>query len=297
MRLLLAFCLFVWPYAVTAQSTSAASVTVDPAIAAQHLKTGGAPNYPPIAKAAHVSGAVTLQLTIDATGQVISTKTISGPPMLVGAAIDCVKKWVYEPFESNGQPVSATTTVTVPFSLGTTADPNDEKIAAIYFPLSAACNRSLAIRHDPAKAVQACKAAADEAEKFSTNDRFNERCTAFVYAATAFTRNRQNKEALVYADRAVALVQQGHGDLAGTAGVYGTRAQSRALAGDLAGAEQDAAIAEDAQRKALDTPAGREAHTAYAGTLRNIMRFHSQLLSALGKNAEAKAKLDEAEKL
>lgn len=185
----------------------------------------------------------------------------------------------------------------VPSSAGIIADPSDKKVAATNFPLLEICSRSLANPSDPAKAAQACKAAADEAEKFPPGHHFKERRIAFVYAATAFTRIGQNKQAISYEDRAVALAQQGYGDFATAAADYGSRAQSRALIGDFVGAERDVVIAEDAQRKALDTPIGRDAHTAYVEILRKLMKLHAQLLRDLGRNAEAKAKLDEAAKL
>jgi len=50
-------------------------------------------NYPPIAKAAHVSGTVVLLATFDLTGKVTSVKPVSGPLMLQGAAIDYVNHW------------------------------------------------------------------------------------------------------------------------------------------------------------------------------------------------------------
>jgi TonB family protein len=50
-------------------------------------------NYPPIAKAAHVSGTVVLLATFDLTGKVTNVKPISGPLMLQGTAIDYVKRW------------------------------------------------------------------------------------------------------------------------------------------------------------------------------------------------------------
>jgi TonB family protein len=49
--------------------------------------------YPPIAKAAHVSGTVVLLATFDLTGKVTSIRPVSGHPMLQGAAIDYVKHW------------------------------------------------------------------------------------------------------------------------------------------------------------------------------------------------------------
>jgi protein TonB len=76
------------------------------------------PVYPPIAKAARVSGTVVLQATISKTGAIENLHVISGPQMLVQAAQDAVRQWRYKPYLFNGEPVDVETTVNVIFSLG-----------------------------------------------------------------------------------------------------------------------------------------------------------------------------------
>lgn len=76
-----------------------------------------APIYPPIAKAARVSGNVVLSLQIETDGSVSHLRVVSGPAMLQLATIDAVKKWKYKPFSTNGDPEEVNTTVTVPFVL------------------------------------------------------------------------------------------------------------------------------------------------------------------------------------
>lgn len=75
------------------------------------------PVYPQIAKAAHVSGTVVLHAIIAKDGSVESLKVISGPDLLVGAAMDAVKQWKYQPTLLNGQPVEVDTTISVVFVL------------------------------------------------------------------------------------------------------------------------------------------------------------------------------------
>jgi periplasmic protein TonB len=79
------------------------------------------PVYPPIARAARISGTVTLHAIIGKEGRIERLEAISGPPMLQGAALDAVKHWTYKPFLLNGEPVEVDTTVIVNFNL--TADP------------------------------------------------------------------------------------------------------------------------------------------------------------------------------
>jgi TonB family protein len=76
-----------------------------------------APEYPPIAKAARVSGTVVLQATISKEGKIESLHVISGPAMLQQAALDAVKQWVYKPYMLNNEPVEVLTTINVNFTL------------------------------------------------------------------------------------------------------------------------------------------------------------------------------------
>jgi periplasmic protein TonB len=76
------------------------------------------PVYPPIAKAARVSGTVVLQATISKNGTIENLRVVSGPAMLQQSALDAVKQWRYKPYELNNEPVEVETTVNVIFTLG-----------------------------------------------------------------------------------------------------------------------------------------------------------------------------------
>ncbi|MHB8526045.1 MAG: energy transducer TonB [Candidatus Acidiferrales bacterium] len=76
------------------------------------------PIYPQIAKTAHISGTVVLHAIIAKDGTVQELQFISGPPLLMRAAMDAVKQWRYRPTLLNGQAVKVDTTVTVIFNLG-----------------------------------------------------------------------------------------------------------------------------------------------------------------------------------
>jgi protein TonB len=60
---------------------------------------------------------VELNLTIGPDGKVQNVQVVSGPAMLMQAAIEAVAQWVYQPFLLNGQPVTVQTTATVNFGL------------------------------------------------------------------------------------------------------------------------------------------------------------------------------------
>ncbi len=102
----------------TAQTTaSGPAQAISEDEARQHLLSHQDPATPPIAQSAHVGGDVHIAVVIDPNGKITSARVISGPPMLVGAAIDSVIHWQFTPFSVNGVPSSATTTLTVPFVL------------------------------------------------------------------------------------------------------------------------------------------------------------------------------------
>ncbi|MEK6337436.1 MAG: energy transducer TonB [Acidobacteriota bacterium] len=63
------------------------------------------PPYPPVAKAARASGTVTVQVTIDEEGKVISAHAVSGHPLLQAAAVAAAKQARFPPTKLSGQPV------------------------------------------------------------------------------------------------------------------------------------------------------------------------------------------------
>jgi len=76
------------------------------------------PVYPPIARAAHVSGAVVLHAQISKTGTIDKLEVVSGPEMLRTAATEAVRSWRYKPYLLNGDPTEVDTQITVNFNFG-----------------------------------------------------------------------------------------------------------------------------------------------------------------------------------
>lgn len=69
---------------------------------AVHLVT---PPYPAIARSAHASGAVQVQVLIDENGSVISAHAVSGHPLLQAAAVAAARASRFTPTKLSGQPV------------------------------------------------------------------------------------------------------------------------------------------------------------------------------------------------
>jgi len=62
------------------------------------------PGYPPLAKAARVSGAVVVEVTIDEEGNVMAARAISGHPLLKDAAVAAARGWTFASTTLQGVP-------------------------------------------------------------------------------------------------------------------------------------------------------------------------------------------------
>lgn len=76
------------------------------------LIQGPLPVYPPLAKQARIQGVVRFKVTIGTDGHVTDIFLINGHPLLVPAAQQAVRQWIYQP-----QPTEVVTQVDVPFTL------------------------------------------------------------------------------------------------------------------------------------------------------------------------------------
>jgi protein TonB len=73
------------------------------------------PPYPQIAKQAHASGTVVVQVTIDENGGVISAHAVSGHPLLRAVAENAARGARFSPTKLSGQPVKVTGVITYNF--------------------------------------------------------------------------------------------------------------------------------------------------------------------------------------
>jgi protein TonB len=75
------------------------------------------PDYPVIAKISRIQGDVVIDAIIDAKGNVVQMRLVSGPPLLTKAALDALTHWRYQPTLLNGQPVAVEFRIVVDFTL------------------------------------------------------------------------------------------------------------------------------------------------------------------------------------
>jgi periplasmic protein TonB len=75
------------------------------------------PVYPALARQARISGHVRLEAIIAKNGRIENLQVLSGHPLLVEAALEAVRQWVYRPTLLNGDPVEVVTLIDVNFGL------------------------------------------------------------------------------------------------------------------------------------------------------------------------------------
>jgi protein TonB len=109
-------------------SNLAAAIAPPPSPVKRVLRVGGnirpprqiyapAPEYPIIAKQAQVQGTAIIDAIIDEKGNVVQAHAVSGPGLLLAAALQAVASWKYEPTLLNGEPTSVEMHVEVHFFL------------------------------------------------------------------------------------------------------------------------------------------------------------------------------------
>lgn len=287
----------------------------------QHADHKSFPVYPAIAKAAGVQGTVVFDLQIGKSGKIESMKVVSGPPMLQQAAIDCVKQWTFHPFmkagaavaargqysliftlasdsaATNGQtPPSSTDqgsrtkapqVITVPVKSWTQVQGVDTATEQQFNDADGACKDGVLSHQFNDATVSSCKRAAEFADGFPMENNYITKRSTFVHAATAYGDLGDFQNALIWANKAVAVVELGHDGDSGSEAAYSTRGEVEGLSGDLTAADRDLTKGEELARKALPN------RTA---TLVRDLRFHAQVLQKLNRGDEAQKKLDEAAK-
>lgn len=105
------------PPPVKAEVKQVQRIRVGGNVQAANLIRKVTPQYPPLAKQARVQGTVKFQAIIGKDGTIQNLQLMSGHPLLVPAATDAVKQWLYKPTMLNGEPVEVVTQIDVNFTL------------------------------------------------------------------------------------------------------------------------------------------------------------------------------------
>jgi protein TonB len=75
------------------------------------------PSYPPLARQTHTQGTVVIDAILDESGNVVEMKVVSGPALLIAAALEAVRKWKYQPTYLNDEPIAVQMNINVTFTL------------------------------------------------------------------------------------------------------------------------------------------------------------------------------------
>ena len=57
---------------------------------------------PCCAEMLHINGTIVLEISVDLGGDVTCVQMVSGHPLIIGVAIDSVRRWKFQPYSSQG---------------------------------------------------------------------------------------------------------------------------------------------------------------------------------------------------
>lgn len=81
------------------------------------LRKQSQPKYPKYAFNRKIQGVVLLAILIDSEGSVAAWKVLRSIPELDGEAVECVRRWKFEPARKDGQPIVTIATAPVTFRI------------------------------------------------------------------------------------------------------------------------------------------------------------------------------------
>ena len=246
------------------------------------------PVYPPIAKQARIQGTVKVRITVSETGTVISAETVSGHPLLRGAAKDAAEKRKYKTHQVAGNPASFSTTIDIQFSIGIPQDEHEKEleVAKQFFEKDDKC-RGLLREQKWQDAELTCKAAVAIADQLPGH-RALEKMGAYEAVGHAMLSQRRFQEALDYFSRAFTIGQTKLSDTdAETGYAYRNLGVTNHLLGNFDKAREFYAKAERTLQHAYDNKDLEDLRPRYLKALKDVLQYH--LIAAQESGAEKEA--------
>ena len=105
------------PHTAKPPETARAPLKVSQGVQEAKLLRKVIPLYPPLAITTRTQGTVHLVGVIAKDGSIRDLQVIDGHPLLVRAALDAVKQWIYRPTSLNGEAVEVVAPIAVTFTL------------------------------------------------------------------------------------------------------------------------------------------------------------------------------------
>jgi len=290
---LLALCL------IPATTFAQVPQSISPDQARQLVVTPAVPVLSPLASIAHMYGDVKVQIVIDTQGRPTQLMVLSGWVGLYDVAVRSIQQSSYKPFVVDGNAVPVTTVVTLSYTSKTPkgssqVNPDYQKAWQLFFDQREACNNALRDRSKPEKQLKPCKEAVRLAEPLLLSGDGNALEFTYLAASSAFQNNKQFDQAYAYADKTLARVADGYGDPSTPCSAYLARAEAEIGLKNLTAANNDLINAEVSVRSAVSWVQDGRVKPIYKQKLKEVLKFHAQVLTAMGNQAGAKARLDEA---
>lgn len=95
-------------YATVTDGVTTNRRTIDGGVLNGKASSMPAPQYPAVARDAHVTGSVNVRVVIDGDGNIVEATAVSGPPLLRAAAQAAAKEAKFTPTRLSGEPVAVT---------------------------------------------------------------------------------------------------------------------------------------------------------------------------------------------
>jgi TonB family protein len=256
--------------------------------AARHLLEGQAPQYPQMAKIAHIQGKTVLELTVAPDGSVTQLHAVSGHPILLQAALDAVRQWKYDPVLLNGTAAPVRTLVYLLFTQGA-----DAELQQKYFSGEIECRDRLHAQRFE-EAGRSCNAALETAKSLKS-DTFGFKMNAFGNAGLAANHLHMLPEALENFQERVKLAKKDlqpdseewfdvHHDLA-----LAFQASNQVDQAETEYRETERVL--KAESKALESSGAKEYIARRQEGIRSQLRLalteHEALLRQMGRSADA----------
>ena len=279
-------------FSAVATLAQAVPQSVTPQEADSHLVKRVEPALSDSLKAIKAPGPVKLQITISASGDVVSVKLVGGNPLFLSVAMQAVKQWKYKPFEVNGKPLAVSSTVEVHFPGEATA--NEQALRDQSIHLEEQC-RALISQAQYTEAEAKCREAVAVSQRLPS-DIVLEKSSAQTQLGHAIFLQKRYAEAIPYYEAALKL-DQGYRepDDADLASDYENLGRAYAFHGQLSQADGLYSSAVSTFEAAIAGLPGMKDN--YTRRLKRTLNEYAQLKELEGDNTAAAALRKKAEGL
>jgi TonB family protein len=256
--------------------------------AAAHVTRWNKPEYPALARVAHLQGDVVIQVSISKTGAVSNARVKSGHPMLAQLAVEAVQEWRFRPFEVEGKTAAVEALLKIQFPPGDSPEEikeSPEKIGEFSSVIST-CRDDI-LDHKPVEAEPICRNAIALANALGPRRRL-EKLDAYQQTGHALFLQNKFAEALENYQQELLIANQAvepHG--AEIAAAHRHVGNSLWGTGQKEEARVEYEQAENVYAAAEGNTDSTVLKNEYAKNRKAILHDHAVMLRQMGQNEEA----------